>query len=93
MDDFIATVRLEGDTKPTELLTFGKTPEEIVDNIVLMANVEFLYHIKRKKDGELWDFDAEIEPLREIRSLIEKTNGELGFSISFNEDNNENKLN
>ena len=38
------------------------------------------------------DFDAEVEPLREIRSLIEKTNGELGFSISFNEDNDENKF-
>lgn len=93
MEDFIVTVRIEGESKPQELLTFGNTPEEIVDNIVVMENVEFLYHIKRICDDKVWDFDSELEPLREIRKLIGETSGEVGFSISFNEDTNDNKLN
>ena len=62
MENYIATVKLVGSTDIVELLNFGESPEEIVDNLVLMDNVEFLYHIKREKDNE---------PLRKIRKILD----------------------
>ena len=71
MENYIATVRLVGSTDIVELLNFGESPEEIVDNLVLMDNVEFLYHIKREKDNEVWDIDEALEPLRKIRKILD----------------------
>jgi len=71
MENYIATVRLVGSTDIVELLNFGESPEEIVDNLVLMNNVEFLYHIKREKDNEVWDIDEALEPLRKIRKILD----------------------
>ena len=31
MDNYIATVLMDGDTKPTEIVNFGNSPEEIID--------------------------------------------------------------
>jgi len=81
MDEYIATVLMEGEETPTELKSFGITPEEVVDNMVLLPNVEYLYHITRLRDEEIWDFDTELEPLREIRKLITKAGGEIGLQI------------
>jgi len=81
MDEYIATVLMEGEETPTELKSFGITPEEVVDNMVLLPNVEYLYHITRLKDEEVWDFDTELEPLRELRKLISQTGGEIGLQI------------
>ena len=36
-----------------------------------MDNVEFLYHIKREKDNEVWDIDEALEPLRKIRKILD----------------------
>jgi hypothetical protein len=71
MENYIATVKLVGSTDIVELLNFGESPEEIVDNLVLMNNVEFLYHIKREKDNEVWDIDEALEPLRKIRKILD----------------------
>ena len=82
MDNYIATVLLDGDTKPTEIINFGNSPEEIIDNIVQMKSVKFLYHIKRAKDGEFWDFDEELEPLRKIRKIIlQDGNSEIALKL------------
>jgi len=89
MDEYIATVLMEGSKTPTELKSFGLTPEEIVDNMVLLPSVEYLYHITRLRDEEMWDFDTELEPLREIRQLISKTGGEIGLKISIEKEDDD----
>tara|TARA_R100000329_G_scaffold137185_1_gene118193 strand:+ start:896 stop:1180 length:285 start_codon:yes stop_codon:yes gene_type:complete len=81
MDEYVATVLMEGEDTPTELKSFGITPEEVVDNMVLLPNVEYLYHITRLRDEEIWDFDTELEPLREIRKLITEAGGDIGLQI------------
>jgi len=82
MDEYIATVLMEGEETPTELKSFGITPEEVVDNMVLLPNVEYLYHITRLRDEEIWDFDTELEPLRELRKMITENGGDIGLKIS-----------
>ena len=93
MDEYVATVLMEGEDTPTELKSFGITPEEVVDNMVLLPNVEYLYHITRLRDEEIWDFDTELEPLRELRKLISQTGGEIGLQIKLEkEDEDETTL-
>ena len=86
MDEYIATVLMEGEETPTELKSFGITPEEVVDNMVLLPNVEYLYHITRLRDEEIWDFDTELEPLRELRKMITENGGDIGLKISITTD-------
>jgi len=82
MDDFIATVLMNDDNEPSELLTFGNTPEEVIDNIIQMETVRILYHIRRVKDSEIWDFDSELEPFRKLRKMIhEKEFGEISLKF------------
>ena len=90
MDEYVATVLMEGEETPTELKSFGVTPEEIVDNMVLLPNVEYLYHIMRLRDEEIWDFDTELEPLRELRKMITENGGDIGLKISITTDDEEN---
>jgi len=91
MDEYVATVLMEGEQEPTELKSFGDTPEEIVDNMVLLPSVDYLYYIIRIKDEKFWDFETELEPLREIRKMIEETGGEVALKLSITEDTDENK--
>ena len=86
MDEYVATVLMEGEVTPTELKSFGITPEEVVDNMVLLPNVEYLYHITRLRDEEIWDFDTELEPLRELRKMITENGGDIGLKISITTD-------
>ena len=86
MDEYVATVLMEGEDTPTELKSFGITPEEVVDNMVLLPNVEYLYHITRLRDEEIWDFDTELEPLRELRKMITENGGDIGLKISITTD-------
>ena len=82
MDNYIIKVLMDGDEEPSEILNFGNSPEEIIDNIVQMKTVKFLYHIKRVKDGEVWDFDEELEPLRKIRKIIlQDGNSEIALKL------------
>jgi len=85
MDEFIATVLMAGETTPTELKNFGDSPEQVIDNIVQIEGVSYLYHIERLKDGEVWDFDAELEPLREIREMIMKTDSGISLELRLKE--------
>ena len=85
MDEFIATVLMAGENKPTELTNFGASPEEVIDNIVQIDSVNYLYHVRRLKDDEVWDFDADLKPLREIRELIIQTSGVIGLQLSIKE--------
>ena len=86
MDDFIATVFMNDDDEPSELLTFGNNPEEVIDNIVQIEAVRILCHIRRVKDSEIWDFNEELEPFRELRRMILKTDGETRLRLAMQED-------
>lgn len=86
MHDFIATVLLNNETETRELLTFADSPEEVIDNMVLLEAVRVLYQIKRIKDSKIWDFDEELQPLREIRRLVRESAGEVSMRLSFTEE-------
>lgn len=93
MDEYVVTVLMEGEKNPTELKNYGYNVEEVVDNIVQMPYVEYIYHVLRIKDEEVWNFDTEAEPLREIRRLIIAAGGDITLKINLEEDDNENILN
>ena len=86
MHDFMATVLLNNETETTELLTFADSPEEVIDNMVLLEAVRVLYQIKRIKDSKVWDFDEELQPLREIRRLVHETAGVASMRLSLKEE-------
>ena len=71
MDEFIVKAILEEGEK-INLLAFGKTIEEVVDNLVQMDTVHRVEEVIRKRDGAVWhlnDQDA-ISKLRVLRSQI-----------------------
>ena len=86
MDEFIATVLLNSENKPTELLTFANSIEEAIDNMVLLEAVRFLCQVKRTKDSKVWDFDEELQPLREIRRMVSESAGEVSMRLSLKEE-------
>ncbi len=86
MDEFIATVLLNSENKPTELLTFANSIEEAIDNMVLLEAVRVLCQIKRTKDSKVWDFDEELQPLREIRRMVRESAGEVSMRLSLKEE-------
>ena len=86
MHDFIATVLMNNETEKRELLTFADSPEEVIDNMVLLEAVRVLYQIKRIKDSKVWDFDEELQPLREIRRLVHETAGVASMRLSLKEE-------
>ena len=86
MDDFIVTVFMNDDDEPSELMTFGNNPEEVIDNMVQIEAVRILCHIRRVKDSEIWDFNEELEPFRELRRMILKTDGETRLRLAMQED-------
>ena len=86
MHDFMATVLLNNETETTELLTFADSPEEVIDNMVLLEAVRVLFQIKRIKDSKVWDFDEELQPLREIRRLVHETAGVASMRLSLKEE-------
>ncbi len=86
MDEFIATVLLNSENKPTELLTFANSIEEAIDNMVLLEAVRFLCQVKRTKDSKVWDFDEELQPLREIRRMVRESAGEVSMRLSLKEE-------
>ena len=71
MDEFIVKATLE-EGKKINLLAFGQTIEEVVDNLVQMDTVHRVEEVIRKRDGASWhlnDQDA-ISKLRVLRSQI-----------------------
>ena len=71
MDEFIVKAILE-EGERINLLAFGKTIEEVVDNLVQMDTVHRVEEVIRKRDGAVWhlnDQDA-ISKLRTLRSQI-----------------------
>jgi len=86
MDEYIVTVLMDGDKKPTELKNFGSCPEEVIDNLVQIKGIKYLYHLKRIKDNEIWDFESDLEPLREIRKLVMDSDGQVGLELKVVED-------
>ena len=71
MDGFIVKATLEEGEK-INLLVFGQTVEEVVDNLVQMDTVQRVEEVIRKRDGASWhliDQDA-ISKLRALRSQI-----------------------
>ena len=86
MHDFIATVLMNNETETRELLTFADSPEEAIDNMVLLEAVRFLCQVKRIKDSKVWDFDEELQPLREIRRMVRESAGEVSMRLSLKEE-------
>ena len=71
MDEFIVKAILE-EGKKINLLAFGQTIEEVVDNLVQMDTVKVVEEVIRKRDGAVWhlnDQDA-ISKLRALRRQI-----------------------
>ena len=71
MDEFIVKATLEEGEK-INLLVFGHTVEEVVDNLVQMDTVQRVEEVIRKRDGASWhlnDKDA-ISKLRALRNQI-----------------------
>ena len=71
MDEFIVKAILE-EGKKINLLAFGQTIEEVVDNLVQMDTVQRVEEVIRRRDGAVWhlnDQDA-ISKLRALRSQI-----------------------
>ena len=71
MDEFIVKATLE-EGENINLLAFGQTIEEVVDNLVQMETVQRVEEVIRKRDGAVWhlnDQDA-ISKLRALRSQV-----------------------
>ena len=71
MDEFIVKATLKEGEK-INLLSFGQTIEEVVDNLVQMDAVKSVEEVIRKRDGASWhlnDTDA-ISKLRALRNQI-----------------------
>ena len=71
MDEFIVKSTLKEGEK-INLLSFGQTIEEVVDNLVQIDAVKSVEEVIRKRDGAVWhlnDQDA-ISKLRALRSQI-----------------------
>ena len=71
MEEFIVKATLE-DSEKINLLAFGQTIEEVVDNLVQMDTVKRVEEVIRRRDGAVWhlnDQDA-ISKLRALRSQI-----------------------
>ena len=71
MDEFIVKAILE-EGKKINLLAFGQTIEEVVDNLVQMDTVHRVEEVIRKRDGAVWHLNdqAAISKLRTLRSQI-----------------------
>ena len=82
----MATILLNNETETRELLTFADSPEEAIDNMVLLEAVRVLFQIKRIKDSKVWDFDEELQPLREIRRMVRESAGEVSMRLSLKEE-------
>ena len=71
MDEFIVKAILE-EGKKINLLAFGQTIEDVVDNLVQMDTIQRVEEVIRKRDGAVWhlnDQDA-ISKLRALRNQI-----------------------
>ena len=71
MDEFIVKATLKEGEK-INLLSFGQTIEEVVDNLVQMDAVKNVEEVIRKRDGTVWHLnDTEaISKLRALRNQI-----------------------
>ena len=72
MDEFILKATLEEGEK-VNLLTFGLTIEEVVDNLIQMDTVQRVDEVIRKRDKAVWYLNDQeaISKLRVLRNQIE----------------------
>tara|TARA_B100001750_G_scaffold107442_1_gene84917 strand:+ start:361 stop:624 length:264 start_codon:yes stop_codon:yes gene_type:complete len=72
MDEFIVKATLEEGEK-VNLLTFGLTIEEVVDNLIQMDTVQRVDEVIRKRDKAVWYLNDQeaISKLRVLRNRIE----------------------
>ena len=71
MDEFIVKAILE-EGKKINLLAFGQTIEEVVDNLVQMDTVHRVEEVIRKRDRAVWYLNDQeaISKLRALRNQI-----------------------
>ena len=72
MDEFIVKATLEEGEK-VNLLTFGLTIEDVVDDLVQMDTVQRVDEVIRKRDKAVWYLNDQeaISKLRVLRNQIE----------------------
>ena len=72
MDEFIVKATLDEGEK-VNLLTFGLTIEDVVDNLVQMDTVRRVDEVIRKRDKAVWYLNDQeaISKLRVLRNQIE----------------------
>ena len=72
MDEFIVKATLDEGEK-VNLLTFGLTIEDVVDNLVQMDTVQRVDEVIRKRDKAVWYLNDQeaISKLRALRNQIE----------------------
>jgi len=72
MDEFIVKATLDEGEK-VNLLTFGLTIEDVVDNLVQMDTVQRVDEVIRKRDKAVWYLNDQeaISKLRVLRNQIE----------------------
>ena len=72
MDEFIVKATLEEGEK-VNLLAFGLTIEDVIDNLVQMDTVQRVDEVIRKRDKAVWYLNDQeaISKLRALRNQIE----------------------
>ena len=78
MDEYIVDVEM--DNEKQLIKTFARTVENAIDNIVQLPSVQKLFNIGNTNTKEIWEFEEDIEELRELRKNYHQ-NIEMFFSV------------
>lgn len=78
MDEYLVDVEM--DNERTTIKTFARTVENAIDNIVQLPSVQKLFNIGNTNTKEIWEFEEDIEELRELRKQL-PSNIEMFFSV------------
>ena len=62
MDEYIVDVEM--DNERTTIKTFARTVENAIDNIVQLPSVQKLFNIGNTNTKEIWEFEEDIEELK-----------------------------
>tara|TARA_Y100000004_G_scaffold136243_1_gene154288 strand:+ start:781 stop:1059 length:279 start_codon:yes stop_codon:yes gene_type:complete len=58
------------DSKKTSIKTYASSPEEAIDNAILMETVEDLYSVEDIKENKKLDFLSDFTEMRELRKAV-----------------------
>tara|TARA_A100001015_G_scaffold282001_1_gene345823 strand:+ start:1385 stop:1639 length:255 start_codon:yes stop_codon:yes gene_type:complete len=72
------------DNKKETLKSYADSVEEAIDNMILIDSVSHLYLIEEVESKEQWEFNEELNGLRELRKLI-PSDVRLAFEVRSSE--------